>query len=139
LQKLRSTQPAEAAFAGFGESLAPAFAAGAPEGEAIDAEQVAEQFSMTRPALAATLGLGRDALGRQDRAGARKSQQRLREMLEIIGLVQGWAGGELAAMSWYRAAQIPAFGGRTAEALVKDGRADLVRDYIDHLALGGYA
>jgi hypothetical protein len=134
LRQMKDQNP----LAGFAESHATEFSGG-PADEAIDAERVAEQFNMTRPALAATLGLGRDALGRQDRAGARKSQQRLREMLEIIGLVQGWAGGELAAMSWYRAAQIPAFGGRTAEALVKDGKAALVRDYIDHLALGGYA
>ena len=34
---------------------------------------------------------------------------------------------------------IPAFGGRTAEALVKSGNATAVRDYVDHLATGGYA
>ena len=87
----------------------------------------------------ALLGLGRDALTRRDRADSRKSQQRLREMLEIIGLVRDWAGSDLAAMSWYRATPVPAFGGRTAEAIVKDGNAHLVREYIDHLALGGYA
>ena len=38
-----------------------------------------------------------------------------------------------------RAEPIPAFGGRTAEALVKSGHAAAVRDYIDHLATGGYA
>ena len=29
--------------------------------------------------------------------------------------------------------------GRTAEALVKSGNATAVRDYVDHLATGGYA
>jgi hypothetical protein len=33
----------------------------------------------------------------------------------------------------------PAFGGRTAEALVKTGDATALRDYVDHLATGGYA
>ncbi len=42
-------------------------------------------------------------------------------------------------MAWYRAEPIPAFGGRTAEALVKSGSAGAVRDYVDHLATGGYA
>jgi hypothetical protein len=60
-------------------------------------------------------------------------------MLEIINLVQAWAGGPAQAMAWYRAEPIPAFGGRTAEALVKSGAAGAVRDYIDHLATGGYA
>jgi uncharacterized protein (DUF2384 family) len=105
----------------------------------IEADTVAEAFGMTKPALALTLGLGRDALMRKDRADARKSQQRLREVMEIIALVRDWAGSEIAAMSWYRATPIPAFGGRTAEAVVKDGNAHLVREYIDHLALGGYA
>jgi hypothetical protein len=105
----------------------------------IEPERVAAQFNMTRPALAATLGLGQDALIRKDRAESRKSQQRLREMLEIVERVRDWAGGDLAALSWYRATPIAAFGGRTAEAIVKDGKAHLVRDYIDGLALGSYA
>ena len=105
----------------------------------IEPDSVAEAFGMTKPALALALGLGRDALMRKDRADARKTQQRLREVLEIIALVRDWAGSEIAAMSWYRATPIPAFGGRTAEALVRDGNAHLVREYVDHLALGGYA
>ena len=61
------------------------------------------------------------------------------EMLEIVGRIVDWAGGEKQAMAWYRAEPIPAFGGRTAEALVKSGNATAVRDYVDHLATGGYA
>jgi hypothetical protein len=68
-----------------------------------------------------------------------KAQSRVREMLEIINLVQDWAGGPAQAMAWYRAEPIPAFGGRTAEALVKSGSATALRDYVDHLATGGYA
>lgn len=105
----------------------------------IEPNEIAERFNMTRPALAATLGLGVDALSRKDRAISPRSQQRLTEMLEILALVTRWAGSDLAAMSWYRATPIPAFGGRTAEAIVKDGKAHLVRDYVDHLARGGYA
>ena len=60
-------------------------------------------------------------------------------MLEILQRVQLWAGGPAQAMAWYRAEPIPAFGGRTAESLVKSGSASAVRDYLDHLATGGYA
>ena len=42
-------------------------------------------------------------------------------------------------MSWYRAEPIPAFGGRTAEALVKSGDAAALRDYLDQVAMGGFA
>ncbi|BBK41438.1 hypothetical protein STVA_14580 [Allostella vacuolata] len=64
---------------------------------------------------------------------------RIREMLEIVALVTEWAGGRKQAMAWYRAQAIPAFGGRTPEALVKTGKASAVGDYIDHMVLGGFA
>ena len=60
-------------------------------------------------------------------------------MLEIVGRVETWAGGKDQAMAWYRAEPIAALGGRTAEALVKDGKATALRDYLDHVALGGFA
>jgi len=43
-------------------------------------------------------------------------------MLEIVSHVSAWAGGKDQAMAWYRAQPIAAFGGRTAEALVKSGK-----------------
>lgn len=61
------------------------------------------------------------------------------EMLEIVSRIRDWIGGEIQAMAWYRSQPIPALDGRTPEALVKVGEAGAVRDYLDHLALGGYA
>jgi hypothetical protein len=106
---------------------------------AIPADRLATAFGVTRDQLADTAGLRRTALAKSSRSGGRKAQTRLREMVEILGLVEGWAGGPAQALSWYRAQPIPGFGGRTAEAMVKEGRAGAVRDYLDHLALGGYA
>jgi hypothetical protein len=60
-------------------------------------------------------------------------------MLEIVARVQDWAGSAGQAMAWYRAEPIPAFGGRTAESLVQSGDAKAVRNYLDHVARGGYA
>jgi len=68
-----------------------------------------------------------------------KTQNREREMLEIVSRISGWAGGKEQAMAWYRSEPIPAFGGRTAEALLKTGKASAVRDYLDHIAVGGFA
>ncbi len=42
-------------------------------------------------------------------------------------------------MAWYRAQPLPAFGDRTAEALVKEGKATAIREYLDHMAVGGFA
>jgi hypothetical protein len=106
---------------------------------AVSMDDVAEMFSMSKAQLAETAGLAREVLQKASRRNGPKAQSRVREMLEIINLVQAWAGGAAQAMAWYRAEPIPAFGGRTAEALVKSGQAASVRDYVDHLATGGYA
>lgn len=102
-------------------------------------ERVAKEFRMSKAGLAETLGIAPVTLQRRARADAPKTQTRLREGLEIISRVSDWAGGPLQAMAWYRAEPIPAFGERTAESLVKDGKAAAVRDYLDSVALGGFA
>ncbi len=109
-----------------------------PGGE-IAADEVADGFGMSKSQLAETAGLARETLYRAERSRGAKTQGRLREMLEIISRVSEWAGGKEQAMAWYRAQPIAAFGGRTAESLVKDGKAAAVRDYLDHVALGGFA
>jgi hypothetical protein len=106
---------------------------------AVKVDDVADAFAMSKAQLAETAGLAREVFQKASRRDSPKAQTRVREMLEIISLVQGWAGGPAQAMAWYRAEPIPAFGGRTAEALVKSGQAGAVRDYVDHLATGGYA
>jgi uncharacterized protein (DUF2384 family) len=102
-------------------------------------ERVADSFGLSKTQLAETVGLARESLYKADRNRTPKTQTRVREMLEIISRVTKWAGGKEQAMAWYRAQPIPAFGGRTAEALVKEGKAGAVRDYLDHLAVGGFA
>jgi hypothetical protein len=106
---------------------------------AISVERVADSFGLSKSQLAETVGLAPESLYKAERSRTPKTQSRIKEMLEIISLVTEWAGGSQQAMAWYRSQQIPAFGGRTAEALVKDGKAGAVRDYIDHLAVGGFA
>jgi hypothetical protein len=101
--------------------------------------EVADSFGMSKSQLAETIGLGRETLYKAARAEAAKTQSRVREMLEIIGRISAWAGGKEQAMAWYRAQPIPAFGGRTAESLVKSGHAGPLRDYLDHIAMGGFA
>lgn len=105
----------------------------------IEIDRVTDDFGMSKTQLASTIGMAREALYKSARSRSPKIQMRLREMLEIVERVSGWAGGRQQAMSWYRAQPIPAFGDRTAEALVKEGRAAEVRDYLDHVALGGFA
>ena len=102
-------------------------------------DRVVKGFGMSKGQFAETVGLNREALYKTTRMHARKTQTRIREMLEIVGRVSDWAGGVDQAIAWYRAEPIPAFGDRTAESLVKAGHAGAVRDYLDHLATGGFA
>jgi hypothetical protein len=102
-------------------------------------DRVSGSFRLSKGQLAETVGLRRETLYKNARLRAAKTQSRLREMLEIISRISDWAGGTAQAMAWYRAQPIPAFGNRTAESLVKSGKAAALRDYLDHLALGGFA
>jgi hypothetical protein len=94
---------------------------------------------MTKAALAQSLGFAEETLQRFSRVTAPKTQQRLRDMIEILTRVAPWAGGMPQALGWYRGQSIPALGDQTAEALVKNDQAGLVRSYLDGVAAGGYA
>jgi hypothetical protein len=109
------------------------------KGGVIDVNRVATMFRMTKGQLAETTGLGTATISKSDRKASPRTQVRVTEMLEIISRIRAWAGGETQAMAWYRSQPIPALDGRTSEALVKSGQAGAVRDYLDHMALGGFA
>lgn len=102
-------------------------------------DRVADRFGVSKAQLADTMGVSPETFHRAARARAPKTQGRAAEMIEIVARVSDWAGGEKQALAWYRAEPIPAFGGRTAESLVKDGKAAAVRDWLDHVATGGFA
>lgn len=102
-------------------------------------DRIAEHLRTTKEELAVTAGLSRDAVVRKARVQARGTQMRLREMVEILNRVEPWLGSPLAAYAWYRSQPLPGFTGRTAEMLVREGHAAAVRDYLDEVALGGFA
>jgi uncharacterized protein (DUF2384 family) len=101
-------------------------------------DRVVEYFGMSKQQFAETIGVKPETVYRASRLAAPKTQTRATEMLEIVARVADWAGGERQAMAWYRAEPLPAFGGRTAESLVKAGKAAAVRDYLDRIATGGF-
>lgn len=100
---------------------------------------VADELRTTRSEIAATLGLGKDAFTRRSRIRARKSQVRLRQMLEIMNRVEAEMGSPLSAYAWFRSARLPGFGGATPDLLVREGKAEQVHAYLDRVAAGGYA
>ena len=96
-------------------------------------------YGLSKKQLAETIGLAPEALYKASRLRAPKTQPRLTETNEILRRVSASAGGPAQAMAWRRAEPIPAFGGRTAESLVKSGQAAALRVYLDSIALGGFA
>ena len=100
---------------------------------------VADALRTTKSEIAGTLGLGKDAFTRASRVRARKTQIRLRQMLEILNRVEEETGSPLAAYAWFRSEPLPGFGGATPDQLLREGRADQVRAYLDRIMTGGYA
>jgi uncharacterized protein (DUF2384 family) len=102
-------------------------------------ERVTDRLGMTKEQFGQMIGVSAETLRKSARAESPKTQARVRDAVEIIDRVRDWAGGEAQATAWYKAQPIPAFGGRTAESIVKSGQAAPLRDYLDHLAMGGFA
>lgn len=120
---------------------APGAAIGDPSrilaGEVIEIAYVAKRYDIYARDVARIAGLSPSA-SRPDRACSTAAQRRLREMVEILERALPMAGNPQAAMAWYKAQPLPGFG-RTAEQLVKSGNAGAVRDYLDEVAVGGFA
>lgn len=100
---------------------------------------LSEELHITKAELALASGLSRDAVSKASRLNAVATQSRLRDVVEIINRVTQWAGSVGQAFSWYRSQPLPSFGDRTAEDLVKEGRAEAVKRYLSRIAVGGYA
>ena len=100
---------------------------------------LSSELRITKGELAIASGLSRDAVSKTTRLKARATQARLRDVVEIINRVMPWAGSAPQAFAWYRAQPLPSFGDRTAEDLVKEGRAEAVKSYLSRIAVGGYS
>ena len=100
---------------------------------------IATALRTTKSEIAGTLGLGKDALSRTSRVRARKTQVRLRQMMELLNRVEAATGSPLAAYAWFRGEPLPGFGGATPDLLLREGRADEIHAYLDRIMAGGYA
>ena len=109
------------------------------EDQAFSPALIAQALRTTKSEIAGTLGLGKDAFSRTSRVRARKTQVRLRQMLEILNRVEAATGSALAAYAWFRAEPLPGFGGATANQLLREGRADHVHAHLDRIMAGGHA
>ncbi len=109
------------------------------EDQAFSPALIADALRTTRSEIAGTLGLGKDAFSRASRVQARKTQTRLRQMMEILNRVEAATGSPLAAYAWFRSEPLPGFGGATPDRLLREGKAEQVHAYLDRATAGGYA
>ena len=105
----------------------------------VAADQLSDMLHITRAELAVAVGLSRDAVTKTARVSTHATQARLRDIVEILNRVRPWAGSPQQAFAWYRSQLLPSFGDQTAESLVKEGRAEAVKRYLDRITVGGYA
>jgi hypothetical protein len=105
----------------------------------IETGLLSARLRVSKLELAAATGLLRDAVSKTARLKAPATQARLRDVVEIITRVLPWAGSVPQAFAWYRAQPLPSFGDQTAEDLVKQGRAEDVKQHLSRIAVGGYA
>ena len=101
--------------------------------------KIAAAWRTTGAEVAASAGLGRDAVQRRERVGSTHVQRRLRQMVEIVNKVEPRFGSALMAYAWYRSEPLPGLGGRTAMRMVQDGHADEVLALIDAVDAGIHA
>jgi hypothetical protein len=108
-------------------------------GGVVAADRLTGTLRISKLELALALGLSRDAVSKTARLKSPATQTRLRDVLEIMNRVLPWAGSVAQAFAWYRSQPLPSFGDQTAEYLVKEGRAEAVKTYLNRIAVGGYA
>ena len=98
--------------------------------------------SVNIASLARTLGITEaelaDSVGLSGQE-ASDIQYRLNVMVELLGRVMPWSGDIRTAYDWYCSQPIAGFGDKTAQDLLKAGRASAVQAYLDRIADGGYA
>jgi len=105
----------------------------------VASDRLAQMLHITKTELATATGLSRDAVSKRARSESRATQARLRDTVEIINRVARWSGSVGRAFAWFRSQPLPSFGDKTAEDLVKEGRAGAVKDYLSRIAEGGFA
>jgi hypothetical protein len=80
------------------------------ENGTIRPDHLSERLRINKVQLATAIGLPKGAVTKRDRLHAPKTQARLRDVIEILNLIRGWAGSNEAALVWYRSAPLPSFG-----------------------------
>lgn len=96
------------------------------------------RLELRRDELAKILRVPEKALFSGNIAADPEVARRLKDMLAIVTRLSQWTKDDRASLVWYTHEAIPAFG-KTASEVVADGHGSAVLDYLDMLAVGGFA
>jgi transcriptional regulator with XRE-family HTH domain len=99
--------------------------------------RLAEALGLTLSDLAALSGVARNTLASS--ASSRAADAALSSIARIFLSASEMAGDEARAAIWFKHQPLPGYGGLTAFDLVRDGRAQLVLDYLESVRAGVYA
>jgi len=58
---------------------------------------------------------------------------------QLIARVEPWVRSHDEAVAWFENQPLPSFGNLTPADLMREGRADAVKAYIERIAAGGYS
>lgn len=105
----------------------------------ITVDHLTAALKISRAELAATSGLHCASVGEKTEFSDPVAHDKLCEFIRIINLATALVGTPLQAFEWYRSQRISSFGDQTAEALVKEGRAEAVKFYLERILIGGFA
>jgi hypothetical protein len=101
-------------------------------------EQVLLHLNISETELASMLGLvGNSNIEKCINAEPHKT--RLKQSLIIIEKVDAWCTSRANAIEWFINQPIPALGNITPRSAVLSGNFEALNDYIDVIAIGGYA
>jgi hypothetical protein len=109
------------------------------EGALISPDKLADELRTTKREIGETIGVPHESLSRKARIASVSTQTSLRHLVEILNAVRPAVGNLVMAFAWFRSEPIVGFGGRTPEAIVKDGEFEALRAHIRRRLEGGYA
>jgi hypothetical protein len=104
----------------------------------IDPYLIANYFHTMIEDVSYFTGVDLNTLKNSNRSQDYKSQSRLRAVISIIEKLTLWTNSDQLSYAWYRNEPVPAFGGFTAEHIVRQGNIEIVERYIEHLVAGGF-
>lgn len=99
---------------------------------------ILDDLNLTKPGLADVLGVSLQDLDESLPLSSQALPQQVRDFVEIIAATVRWEGSSPQALAWFSNCPLPSLGNQTAADLLRLGRADAVKSYLERIDHGGY-